>query len=287
MIKIKENRNSFINGLLLVLLLCLTTMLMPVSITNASAETTGEAPHSVETIIENTTFIAYRKGAVDSKYGRCIFACFYVPDTVYEKDYAYGLVIFPKNYGQLFGLNSDYIRKAEEQGVAIISMETTSEASLKGEGGNIFKFGIANILDQNIDRNFAFIFYVKDMEGNIEYAKPQFATYSTLDAENYTEEELLVIAHDRLLTVNSFKKIVENITELVNSIWIYVVLAMSGVVVVWGSFIGIRVIIAKRKEEQINSKAMLKSLLIGVIVMFTIAVVAPLLINGLSAWLTW
>ena len=286
MIKIKENRNSFINGLLLVLLLCLT-MLMPVSIANASAETTGEAPHSVQTIIDNTTFIAYRTGAPDSKYGRCIFACFYVPDTVYEEDYAYGLVIFPKNYGQLFGLNSDYIRKAEEQGVAIISMETTLEASLKGEGGNIFKFGIANILDQNVDRNFAFIFYVKDTDGNIEYSKPQFATYSTLDAEYYSEEELLVIAHDRLLTVNSFKKIVENITELVNSILKYVVLAMSGVVVVWGSYIGIRVIIAKRKEEQINSKGMLKSLLIGVIVMFTIAVAAPLLINGLSAWITW
>ena len=95
------------------------------------------------------------------------------------------------------------------------------------------------------------------------------------------------MAEDKLVTVNSFKEIVENITELVNSIWKYIVLAMSGIVIVWSGYIGIRIIIAKKNDEKINARGMIKSLVIGVIVMFTIAVAAPLLINGLSAWITW
>ena len=136
-------------------------------------------------------------------------------------------------------------------------------------------------------RTFSFIFYVKDSEGNIEYTSPKFAEYNTLDAKDFSDSELIEMAERKLETENSFKAIVDKLVELIDSIWTYVVLGMVGVVVVWGGFIGIRIIVANRNEEKINARNMLKSLVIGIIVMFTIAVVCPMLIKGLSAWITW
>ena len=78
--------------------------------------------------------------------------------------------------------------------------------------------------------------------------------------------------------------IITKLSELMNSFWIYIVLAMAAVVVVWGAYIGIRIAIAHRNEDKINARGMVKSLIIGIIVMFVIAMGAPLLINGLSAW---
>ena len=69
-----------------------------------------------------------------------------------------------------------------------------------------------------------------------------------------------------------------------DSFWIYIVLAMAAVVVVWGAYIGIKVAIAHRNEDKINARGMVKSLIIGIIIMFVIAMGAPLLIEGLSAW---
>ena len=78
--------------------------------------------------------------------------------------------------------------------------------------------------------------------------------------------------------------IVTKLSELMNSFWIYIVLAMAAVVVVWGAYVGIKIAIAHKNEDKINSRDMVKSLIIGIIVMFVIAMGAPLLINGLSAW---
>ena len=128
---------------------------------------------------------------------------------------------------------------------------------------------------------------MKDSEGNIEYTNPKFAEYNTLDAKDFSDSELIEMAERKLETENSFKAIVDKLVELIDSIWTYVVLGMVGVVVVWGGFIGIRIIVANRNEEKINARNMLKSLVIGIIVMFTIAVVCPMLIKGLSAWITW
>ena len=82
----------------------------------------------------------------------------------------------------------------------------------------------------------------------------------------------------------SLAGIVAKLSELMDSFWIYIVLAMAAVVVVWGAYIGIKVAIAHRNEDKINARGMVKSLIIGIIVMFVIAMGAPLLINGLSAW---
>ncbi len=61
-------------------------------------------------------------------------------------------------------------------------------------------------------------------------------------------------------------------------------LALAAVVVVWGAYVGIKIAIAHRNEEKINSREMVKSLIIGIIIIFVVAMGAPLLINGLSAW---
>ena len=82
----------------------------------------------------------------------------------------------------------------------------------------------------------------------------------------------------------SLAGIVAKLSELMDSFWIYIVLAMAAVVVVWGAYIGIKVAIAHRNEDKINARDMVKSLIIGIIIMFVIAMGAPLLINGLSAW---
>lgn len=78
--------------------------------------------------------------------------------------------------------------------------------------------------------------------------------------------------------------IVSKLNELMDSFWLYIVLALAGVVVVWGAYVGIRIAVAHRNEEKINARGMVKSLIIGIIIMFVVAVGAPLLINGLNAW---
>ena len=83
---------------------------------------------------------------------------------------------------------------------------------------------------------------------------------------------------------DNLAQIVANLQTLMDSFWIYIVLAMAAVVVVWGAYIGIKVAIAHRNEDKINARGMVKSLIIGIIIMFVIAMGAPLLINGLSAW---
>lgn len=82
----------------------------------------------------------------------------------------------------------------------------------------------------------------------------------------------------------SLAGIVAKLSELMDSFWIYIVLAMAAAVVVWGAYIGIKVAIAHRNEDKINARGMVKSLIIGIIIMFVIAMGAPLLIEGLSAW---
>lgn len=82
----------------------------------------------------------------------------------------------------------------------------------------------------------------------------------------------------------SLNDIVAKLSELMDSFWIYIVLAMAAVVVVWGAYIGIKIAIANRNEEKINSRDMLKNLIVGIVIMFVIAMGAPLLIEGLGAW---
>ena len=82
----------------------------------------------------------------------------------------------------------------------------------------------------------------------------------------------------------SLGNIIVKIQELMNSFWIYIVIALAAVVVVWGAYVGIKIAIAHKNEDKINSRDMIKNLIIGIIIIFVVAMGAPLLINGLSAW---
>lgn len=64
------------------------------------------------------------------------------------------------------------------------------------------------------------------------------------------------------------------------------VIALAAVVVIWGAYIGIKIAIAHRNEEKINARDMVKNLIIGIVIIFVVAMGAPLLINGLSAWVS-
>ena len=189
------------------------------------------------------------------------------------------------NYGIKHGLVSDYLRVAEENGVVVINI-----VAIKGitePNGYGFNFGITNIYESNLSRTFTFIFYAKDADGNIAYAVPQFADYSSLQAGEMTTEELIQKAEQANDVQSSFRSIVLKLQELIDSVWIYVVIAFSSVVAVWGAYIGIRVTVAKKNEEKINARGMVKQLAVGIIVMFVLAMGTPLVINGLSHWVTW
>ena len=81
-------------------------------------------------------------------------------------------------------------------------------------------------------------------------------------------------------------EIVEKLQSLMDSCWIYIVMALAAVVVIWGAYVGIKIAIAHKNEEKINARDMVKNLIIGIIIIFVVAMGAPLLINGLSAWVT-
>lgn len=79
-------------------------------------------------------------------------------------------------------------------------------------------------------------------------------------------------------------QIVEKLNGLMDSFWVYIVLALAAVVVVWGAYVGIKIAIAHKNEEKINARDMVKNLIIGIVIIFVVAMGAPLLIEGLGAW---
>ena len=79
--------------------------------------------------------------------------------------------------------------------------------------------------------------------------------------------------------------IVTKLQSLMDSFWIYIVMALA-VVVICGAYDVIKIAIAHKNEEKINARDMVKNLIIGIVIIFVIAMGAPLLINGLSAWVT-
>ena len=82
----------------------------------------------------------------------------------------------------------------------------------------------------------------------------------------------------------NLQEIINKLSELMDSFWIYIVMALAAVVVIWGAYVGIRIAVAHRNEEKINARDMVKNLIIGIVIIFVVAMGAPLLINGLYAW---
>ena len=73
----------------------------------------------------------------------------------------------------------------------------------------------------------------------------------------------------------SLEGIVTNLKTLMDSFWVYIVIALAAVVVVWGAYVGIKIAIAHKNEDKINARDMVKNLIIGIIIIFVIAMGTP------------
>ena len=275
---------------LLLTLLCLFSVLMPMtSISVKAEEPTDEPPKNitVEQVVENTIFIVFKKYVVDGVDRRMI-ACFYFPDTVYDPTFEYGVVIFPRTYPKQTGIKSNYIEEYEKIGKlnSILVVEST-EVKISALDGKIIKCGIAHLGDNTVKREMSFIFYARDSTGKAAYLKPKHVVYNKLNAKAYSDAEIIEMARQKIELEKRLKAFVEKVEELIDAVWIYLVIAGGSVVTIWGAYIGIKVAVAKKNEEQINARGMVKSLIIGTVVIFVFAVAAPLLIKGLVTWLYW
>ena len=279
--KTRIENNSFLCLVLTLIVLCFSVMFTSGTV-SAKAETTETTSITAQEIVDNAMLNSFRKGD-NENYGKFIFACFYIPEAYYDTSCKYGVLIFPSNYMDRFITDRDYIREFEEQAVQIMIIE--NDTPLEAPEGRVFKCGIVQMLEQNLGREFVFIFYAEDSLGNIAYTDPERATYNTLDAKNFTDAELLEILDRKIQMRDNFVTIIDKIEELVDSVWVYMVMVCASVVVVWGAYIGIRVAVAKRNEEKINARGMVKSLIVGIVIMFVLAMALPMLIHGLGKWI--
>ena len=58
---------------------------------------------------------------------------------------------------------------------------------------------------------------------------------------------------------DSLQGIVTKLQSLMDSFWIYIVMALAAVVVIWGAYVGIKIAIAHKNEEKINARDMVKN----------------------------
>ena len=130
-----------------------------------------------------------------------------------------------------------------------------------------------------------FIGYVKDADGDVAYLSPEYAAYATLNVGEMSDYEILNRLNDEMTVRSTFGKIADKIVELVDSIWVYLVICCSAVVVIWGTYIGIRLAVAKKSEQKVDSRSIEKRLVIGIAIMFVLAGALPLLVKGLALWI--
>ena len=284
---IKNKKSSSMLCILLMILALALAMVMPTSWVNAKAETLEEEEQiTVETIVDNCVFITFTKGESEAK-GQYIYACYFVPEEYYDSSLSYGVVVFPRWFAERYGVTGNYIAEYEALGMkdSLALLEVESPVLLSG--GRLLKCGIWGIPVTGEDIELSYIFFVQDAEGNYGYSAPHHAAYATLIAEDYTSAQIAEMIGQRVQMETSFKQIIVKLSELVDSFWIYIVIGCTSVVVIWGAYIGIKIAVARRREEQIDARGMVKNLIIGIVIAAVIAVGAPLLINGLSSWLAW
>ena len=245
-------------------------------------EQTEETKPQADEIVKKMFFFGFRKGE-DESHGRYIVAMIYVPDEGYDDSCTYGVTIFPKAYMKKFNVYSDYMNGLAAQGKPYL--DVIGYSYQPAPEGKVFRCGIANIRDTNTSLMFAFIGYVKDTYGNYAYIMPEYGAYDSLTVGELTNEQILEKLGYELTVRSTFGKIANKIVELVDSIWIYLVIGCSAVVVIWGAYIGIRLAVAKRSEQKVDSRSMVKRLVIGIVIMFVLAGALPLLVKGLALWI--
>ena len=86
-------------------------------------------------------------------------------------------------------------------------------------------------------------------------------------------------------TLNSnLDSLLEKLQLLIKDFWGFAIAILSAIVLIWSVYVGVKLIVAHRNEERIDSKRMIKNLIIGIIIIFVLAVGIPLLIDGLRSW---
>ena len=243
----------------------------------------AEATHTIEEVADGIVFITFKKG-ISEERGNYVGASFFFPNEYFESEYEYGVAVFPEKFIARYELYGDYIARKETDGISIVLIIGTGGSV---ENGRLGSYNIIHIPDTSLNMRLAFVFFVRNSDGEVAYKDPVISSFDEAELENPTTEKLLSLAGERQKEIamnNQFAVIVDRLSELVDSVWIYLVIGASAVVVVWGAYIGIRIAIAKKNEEKINAKGMIKGLVIGIVIAFVLAGGLPLLIKGLSAW---
>ena len=243
----------------------------------------AETRYTVDEVAESIVFITFKKG-ISEERGSYLGASFFFPKETFEEDYEYGVAVFPEKYIAKFELYGDYIARKESEGIAI-SISFSSGGWL--DDGKLCNYNIINIPEKGLSMRLAYVMFVRNSDGEVAYKEPVISSFEETILEDVSIDELLSMAKDRqreMETEKKFKSITKNLSELIDSIWIYLVIGCSAVVVIWGAYIGIRLAIAKKNEQKADTQGMVKRLVIGIVIMFVLAGALPLLVKGLAAW---
>ena len=269
----------------IILMLFITLVLSLSGFTTAGAVTAkAETIHTVNDIAESIVFITFKKGYSEEK-GKFLGVSFFFPKETYVAGNEYGVAVFPEKFIARYDLNGDYISRKETDGIAISLLKTNGGVV---EGGRIASYSITNIPESALDMQLVYVFFVSNSEGEVAYKEPVICSFQEATLENPSTDELLSMAIEKQKVIameGNFEIATDKISELVDSIWIYLVIGCSTVVVIWGAYIGIRIAVAKKNEQRVDTQGMVKRLVIGIVIMFVLAGALPLLIKGLAAWI--
>ncbi|MGN0760566.1 MAG: hypothetical protein ACI4MV_01330 [Christensenellales bacterium] len=95
---------------------------------------------------------------------------------------------------------------------------------------------------------------------------------------------LLAVAGDTGNLENQLQQFGSNLSALMSTIWPWLLGIGLTLIALWGAFIGVKIIKARKAEEKQEAKALVKQLIIGVVAIFLIAMGGPLIIQGLATW---
>ena len=244
----------------------------------------AETRYAIDEVAESIVFITFKKG-VTSEWGNYLGASFFFPEETFETEYEYGIAVFPETYIVKYELYGDYIARKEAEGIAI---QIAISSGSKAENGKLCSYNIQHIPDKALNMRLAYVMFVRNSVGEVAYKQPVISSFNETTVENVSNSDLVAMAKQRqkeIETEKNFKRITDSLSNLVDSICIYLVIGCSAVVVIWGAYIGIKLAVAKKNDQKIDAQSMVKHLVIGIVIMFVLAGALPLLVKGLAAWI--
>ncbi|MDR2266752.1 MAG: pilin [Christensenellaceae bacterium] len=81
-------------------------------------------------------------------------------------------------------------------------------------------------------------------------------------------------------------KLVGNLQSLLSQFYPYIIAVISGLVIFWAAFIGIKWWQAGNQDKQREAKDYLKNFIIGVVLIFVLSAVVVSLISWLGNWMS-